>query len=391
MKICLLNNLYHPYQRGGAETVVDLSAQELQRQGQDVFLITTKPPFNKEKNRKLSVYYLRSCYYYLSRLPLLFRMIWHIWDMFNFKNYFLIKRILEREKPDIIITHNLKGIGFLSLLAIKNTSAIHVHTLHDIQLLHPSGLLIWGEEKKLHKFSARLYMFLVRKLIRSPNAVLSPSSWLLDMHVQKKFFPRSRKKVLPNPIPPGSKDREKLNWDKNFFYFIYVGQLEKHKGILFLIDAFKQFQKRFPDKQTKLIVVGGGSLFKKAYKTSHPNHIIFTGKKTATQVRGIMDEANCLIIPSWCYENSPTVIYEAIESGLPIIASELGGIPEIAQQGAAELFTPGKREELISQMKKIQENHSWFQRLARNKKEKTKDLGVENYVRKLLAFIENRY
>lgn len=389
MKICLINNLYPPYQKGGAERITEIAAQEFSKQGHQVFVITTKPPFSKEKNHSFFVYYLRSWYYHLNRIPLLLRLVWHIWDLFNWKNYILLKRILEKEKPDVVITHNLKGIGLLSFKAIKKTGCFHVHTLHDIQLLHPSGLLILGQEDKIDKAWSRLYCFVTRKITGSPSLVISPSSWLIDIHRQKNFFSASRKEVILNPVSFVNASTPNARETEDVFYFLYAGQLEKHKGVIFLIQAFKEYQKRFRDEKAKLIITGEGPQFKKAYKISHPNQIIFTGKKTKEQVRETMEKSHCLVIPSFCYENSPTVIYEAINANLPMIASELGGIPELSKKGAVKLFPPGDKEELISAMANIRNNYSFFQKTARQGKKSIQYHDAAHYINRLLNLIEN--
>jgi glycosyltransferase involved in cell wall biosynthesis len=71
-----------------------------------------------------------------------------------------------------------------------------------------------------------------------------------------------------------------------------------------------------------------------------------------------MKNANCLIVPSLCYENSPTVIYEAIAVGLPIIASKIGGITELLLDYGGIMFDPGDERELSDKMNWIIKNTS---------------------------------
>ena len=80
------------------------------------------------------------------------------------------------------------GIGFLTPLAISNLRIKHLHTLHDIQLLHPSGLMDYGKEEKLNSFFAKTYQFINRYLFKNCHLVISPSDWLLNEHLEKNFF-----------------------------------------------------------------------------------------------------------------------------------------------------------------------------------------------------------
>ena len=84
MKICLVNNLYDPYQRGGAENITKIIAQNLKKQNHNVFIITTKPSFSSlNKKEQEEIYFLNSFYFYLNRLPLILRFVWLIFNNFN--------------------------------------------------------------------------------------------------------------------------------------------------------------------------------------------------------------------------------------------------------------------------------------------------------------------
>lgn len=380
MKIALINNLYPPLGKGGAEFIVETCRQELERNNIEVLIITTKPYF-KKISPDTNVHYLNSGYHYLSALPLWLRSFWHLAEVCSFKKYLRIKRILEKEGVDIVVTHNLKGLGMLTPAAIKKTGVKHIHTLHDIQLLHPSGLLIHGKEEKINSLPGKVYQKLGAWLFRSCPEVVSPSSWLLDLHQDKRFFINSQKKVIPNPISKnllpdrpkhGSKERE-------FFTFIYAGQIEEQKGILFLTQAFKEYIRTRPGSKTRLLVVGGGSKEEEVKKTANDPHIIFKGKKNRQETLALISKADCLIMPSICYENSPMVIYEASLLGVPVLASDIGGVPELINKFGGTLFQPANKQDLIAKIEKISGR-------SERKKDikKIKPISPAEYVRKLL-------
>ena len=237
MKICLINNLYKPYNRGGAEQITELQADGLIKAGHEIFIITTKPLFTNYKlqitNYKL--HYIPALYYNLNKIPKILRLFWHIIDIFDIGSYLKIKSILKKEKPDVVITHNLKGISYLIPRVIKSLKIKHIHVLHDLQLIHPSGLMIYGKEKKCKNVLAKAYANVCAYLFNSPDIIISPSKWLLKLHQGKKFFKRSERIVLLNPIPPLSPLLTRKEKKNNIFRFLYAGQIEKHKGILFLI------------------------------------------------------------------------------------------------------------------------------------------------------------
>ncbi|MFA6551735.1 MAG: glycosyltransferase, partial [Patescibacteria group bacterium] len=163
MKIVLINNLFGEYARGGAEHVVAAIADGLTQFGHEVVVVGTRPVKKSIKSKACLVgrqvhkvesqdarysllvtrYFFYPwniiSYYNLYKLPTVLRLVWHLINIFNIQSYFKIKKILQTEKPDLVITHNLMGVGFLTPLAIKHYGvkaasvglrrAKHIHTL----------------------------------------------------------------------------------------------------------------------------------------------------------------------------------------------------------------------------------------------------------------------
>lgn len=348
MKIAIINNLYKPYNKGGAERVCESMIKDLQASGNSCFVISTKPKDKAEINRNPLTYYLRSNYYNLSNKSFPYRLFWQIGNIFNFNQRKKLKNILLNEKPDLIITNNLMGIGLWTFRIIKKLGIKQEHILHDVQLFYPSGLIIFGQEKKANSFLAKLYQMIVKKIIGSPDTVISPSHWLLEEHLKRGYFKNSAKQVKPNPVNIEKIIIEKKE-NKETTDFLFVGQLEKHKGIIFLIETFKQIEA----ENIKLKIIGLGTLEKEILELiKDDKRFEFLGKKEPSELAIELQKSDCLIVPSLCYENSPTIIYEAKSFDLPIIASDLGGIPELINRAQEELFKPADKADLL---KKIEE------------------------------------
>ena len=364
MKIVLVNNLYYPYNRGGAETVVKKMISDLQAQNHEVVLLTLCP---KKKNltknleieieNALKIYRLPSNYSRLAEFSLGRKLIWHVGNLFSCKKTNLLKKILINEKPEVVITHNLMGIAFSLPLVIRKLNIRHEHYLHDIQLLHPSGLMMLGQEKEIDNLGAKIYQFFTRHFFNSPAKIISPSNWLLKEHKQRGFFKNSLEEIKRFKVSEEKNEQELLDKElltndlknnqqnsakKNF---LFVGQIEAHKGIIFLIESFKKAQQKKPD--IFLTIAGDGSLLAKAKEIAGQNkQIKFCGCLDSSAIESLMKASDCLIVPSLCYENSPTTIYEAQAIGLPVIAANIGGIPEIVGP-KDKLFVPGDEANLI--------------------------------------------
>lgn len=343
MKIAIANNLYYPFNRGGAEAVIKIMIADLKSKGHEVFLITTKPKDEPSPvNSDLKIFYFPSDYSSLAEFSTLQKLVWHFNDLFSFKNTALIKNILETEKPDLIMTHNLMGLGFRLPIAIRELNIKHEHYLHDIQLLHPSGLIMFEQEGIVDSLSAKIYQYFTRSFFSSPDKIISPSKWLLEQHKNKHFFKKSQTEINNVFSKLNISEPVKIATDKN--NFLFIGQIEHHKGITLLIEAFKLALLEKPE--LKLTVVGNGLLLNDVIKScQNEERINFLGRIEGEELGKIMKKNECLIVPSLCYENAPTTIFEAHTNNLSVLAANIGGIPEIINQND-NLFKPGDIEDL---------------------------------------------
>lgn len=344
MKIAILNSLYR---RGGAEKVARKMAEDLINQGQEVFFMATKSKQHKPNiNANYKIYELNSLFPELHKYSYICRLLWQIINLMNCHKYYQIKKILKQEQPDLVISHNLMGLGYQIPRLIKKLGIKHEHYLHDLQLLHPSGLMYFGQEKIINTFSAKLYQSITRCLFKGTDKIISPSKWLLELHASRGFFKTSKKIVKPNfPLEQMNTTPKNVNTDNK--RFLYVGQLEKHKGIELLIKAWIE-----AEKKGELIIIGNGQEEANLKQLAKDRTDIVFYPYQEEKVQELMISSDCLIMPSLVYENSPSVIYEAKQAGLTVIASKLGGIPELTTSQDI-LFKPNDKEELVKIIKEF--------------------------------------
>jgi glycosyltransferase involved in cell wall biosynthesis len=265
MKIVIINNIYPPYDRGGAEQVVVQNVQGLVAAGHEVVVVTTTPGAPEieiksigEKKYQIHRIHPQNLFFYTNAHehgPIT-RALWHVLDIFNVSAAISIKKILADQKPDIVHTHNLMGLSFLVPLVIRHLGLRHIQTVHDVQLVEPSAMILKAREKtwRYNGWPTRLYTALMRHLFGSPHVVISPSQFLRDFYLSRGFFQKSRVEVLRNPLTfPGLISPQIARASDNTFRFLYVGQIESHKGVVELIQAFKEIA----DTDTELHIVGG--------------------------------------------------------------------------------------------------------------------------------------
>ena len=421
MKICLISNLYPPYNRGGAEQVVKNTVEGLLSRGHQVVVVTARPlggsdplsvsplsggdentppdkpacPVGREGQGRSRVYrfFPWNLFFYGHdyKYPAVIRFFWHIFDVFNIHSFFKVRAILKKEKPDVVHTHNLKGLGYLIPLAIRSLGLRHAHTLHDVQLVEPSGIIIKGEENswRYNGWPVKFYTNINRRLFGSPQVVISPSKFLMEFYEKRGFFSQSKKIILPNPVI-GIRNKESgiRNESVRGLNFLYLGQVEQHKGVFILIEAFKILNSKLVIHNSKLQIVGTGSKLVEAKKLAADcPQIVFHGKAERGELPGIFNQADVVVVPSLCYENSPTVIFESFSFGVPVLASSIEGVAELIHDNEnGWTFEAGNVEALASKLQWCASNPEKIKIMRLSALKSVEGLGLEAYLDKLLGF-----
>lgn len=396
MKICLISNLYNPYTIGGAELYVERIAKHLGKEN-DVILITSKsfdglrslkPVVERQDNVKIYRFFPMNIYhiYRMKKVVDLVKPIWHLIDIWNPHSYFIIKKILIKERPDVAHTHNLGGLSLSIFSSINSLDIPHIHTLHDYALICPRATLLKqnGEICDLPNILCRGYKNIERILCNSPNVVISPSRFALDLHLKNGFFSTSRCIKLPLDIEISKVDLAQKNYD--IIDLLYVGQISEHKGLHVLIKALKNLE----CSKIRLHIAGKGpdlSKFKQLAKLD--KRIKFYGFVSGENLKDLYKQANLTIVPSICYDNSPTVIYESFRMGVPVVGSIIGGIPELIQEGYnGLLFEACNFKKLRDILCYLVEEPTKLEELSRNTIRSAKKYEISNHIKKLRKIYE---
>jgi len=384
MKIGIISNLYRPFERGGAEKVAYSQAIGLSKAGHEIFVVSTKPTAGLELEKTtdaIKIYRFKpvNLFYYLDdyKHHAIVRLFWHIIDTFNLFSALQVKNILKKEKPDLIITHNLKGIGLLIPRAIKKLGIKHTHILHDVQLSVPSGLIIKGEENAflINGWPTRIYEWVCRKLFGSPDVVVSPSNWLLNFYLLKKFFPKSKTAVIRNPLD----FQTNFNLRSSTNRFLFAGQLEKHKGIDWLVNIWQE--KEFA---SELWVAGKGNL-----KLAESSNVKLLGQLTQEELIEKLRQVDFLILPSLCYENSPTIIPLAFACGTPVIGADIGGAGELIDEYRTGFrFAAGDKASFLDAFEKARSlTGVQFEQMQQNCLDASQEFTLDEYLNSILKLV----
>lgn len=297
----------------------------------------------------------------------------------DFLLFFELIRIYKKEKPNIIHLNSSK-IGFLGSLSARIFYTLNPKPYTLVFTAHGwafnDSKFFW--QKLLWKFLQWLTVLMTNKTIAVSKKTVNDMNWpgtkkkirLIYNGIRPiEFFEKdeARKKLLPQ-----LKDR---------LWIGAISELHKNKGVDLLIEAFSKISNQF--ESAILIVCGKGEERKKLEKIIEKNNL-----KSKVFLLGYVENAqrylkafDIFVLPSRT-EGLPYVILEAGLAGLPTLASEVGGIPEIIESGKnGLLFTPGEKEDLTKTLQDLLSEKGDWQKLGAELKKKILDeFRLENMV-----------
>lgn len=398
MKIAIINNIYPPFDRGGAEQVVVKTVEGLRAAGHEVVVITSSPEGEHLEHRDgITIYRTRprNLFFYTNAhhhaWPV--RFLWHVLDIFNYRTARWVQTILKRERPDVVHTHNLMGLSFQIPRIIRELGFRHVHHVHDVQLVEPSAMILKQKATswRYNGWPTRVYTAIMRALMGSPEVVVSPSQFLKDFYTRRGFFRRSNFTIIRNPATfsvQASAFEEPLG---ERFTFLYLGQIESHKGVMLLVDAFNALTQ---DSAADCIlhIVGDGSLLEAVKAATAANQkVVVHGRKDREQIKQLFEEVDITVVPSLCYENSPTVIFESFAFGVPVLASNSEGIAELIEEGENGItFAVGNVDSLRERLQWCLTHRPEIGQMSKKTPQLVQGFSVEAYVRRLVELYEDR-
>jgi len=365
MDICLVNALFPPDNGGGAENYVYRTAKALKRDGYAVSILTTKPFDGIDSLTPERTIYdgLDVWRFFPANLShrssgtggnILKKAAWHAIDVANPHAPRIVARLLEKLDLDVVHTNNLMGISAGVGRAIQGLDVRHVHTLHDYSLICPKSNLLrdfTAPDDELivcqdPPVPCRAHAGSKRSLLGRPDAVTGPSQHVIDVHRSHGFFNDVTCQRLQLGVETVSDDPPSIPEDPAL---LYAGKQLRAKGLETLFEAAK----KIPD--VTFHVCGSGPYADKTARrsTELPN-LHYYGHVPQEELNRLRTESTATVVPSIWMENSPLTIYESFAAGLPVVASEIGGIPELVSDGdRGYLFSPGDKESFLTAIEQV--------------------------------------
>lgn len=300
---------------------------------------------------------------YESFIKKVFRMF------YSFEAKRKMRELLEDFKPDIVHIHNIYYYISPSILAvIKKRKTPIVQTVHDYQLISPCLNLFSNgrvnENTKKHRYyKAVLSKSIKGSYVASLMAVIASYIQhifrLYERHVDyfitpSKFMGKKlteygfdAKKIIHLPNFTNFSLSKTPNKQRKEKYVLYFGRLDEQKGAMFLLEVAKNLPQvkfrmigKYPDEKTKIKIKNFLS------KHSMKNVTVLKHQETGRLQQSIAGSL-FVVVPSLWLENMPYTVLESYVFGKPVVASDIGGIPEIVKdKKTGLLFNPGGNNDL---------------------------------------------
>lgn len=366
MKIAYVTFLYEAELGGGAAQVVYSLAHAMAVRGHEVSVITSAPvkhvTYETLDGIRVIRFFPKNLYWVFEKdkQPPLKKILWQLMDVWNPFAYSAVKGYLRDAKPDLVHVHKLRGLSPSAWTAAKAAGVPKlVHTCHDYELISPEGQLSTqiGRLAARRVFPMRVYQVIRAGFSRQVERISGPSQFVLETHRQMGFFPKAKFRVIPNTHgvdePNYSLTRRQEFQEHRPLRLLYLGRIVPEKGVEILCDAVKKCSQVLPD--IGLDVVGWGFLEQKLRETfGNVLNIAFHDAAFGAEKEKFLNNCDLLVVPSLYPESFGIVIAEALAHGKPVLASRIGAIPELIEEGKTGfLFSPGDIDELESRINQI--------------------------------------
>lgn len=245
-----------------------------------------------------------------------------------------LARLIRSERPDIVHSQSWSGVDTaLAMLFAPGVKLVHSEHGRNFHDLHGQSLA---------RRMARRWLY------QRAKAVFAISGEVREFYCRQTNFPVERMQVIPNGVDArrideadGNGIREELGIVADDFVIGTVARLDQNKDTMTLARAFAELAKARPEAKLKLLIVGDGDqrnrLEQFVTSAALNQSVIFAGLRR--DVPRLLKAMNVFALSSLS-EGMPITLLEAMAARLPVVATAVGALPELVEEGATGFLVP---------------------------------------------------
>jgi glycosyltransferase involved in cell wall biosynthesis len=349
MRVLQIHKFFYPH--AGSETVLFHTRELLSARGHEVIDFAMEHPSNVES--PYAEFFAPRREYIDASRPKHLRAVDALSSVYSLTARTRLRRLIAQTKPDIAHMHIIYHQLTTSVIdELARAQVPMVMTLHDYKIGCPAYVLYRDGRPCRDCTTGAVYNVVRHKCIKGslPASVLAgveaafsrltgkyqqvdgyvcPSAFVGGVATDSGI-PADRIHVIPNFLPDNEVGQpvQALADAPRFFF---AGRLEEVKGVDDLLEAFEDED---PSMGTLVIAGAGGGLESKVRRVAEalPN-VEYLGRLSREDVLGQLRRSRAAVLPSRWDENNPMSILEARTLGIPVIVSDLGGLPEMVSDG----------------------------------------------------------
>ncbi|MBX5438107.1 MAG: glycosyltransferase [Thermoflavifilum sp.] len=288
--------------------------------------------------------------------PSRFRISWlqklhHVWKYV--RTAFRAYRLIQKKHPsiDYIHVHVCWKAGLLALCLKRLFGNPYWISEHASYFQPASPASYWRDHG--------LKCWLIRLILRQASLWLPVSA---DLGNRLRMVAGDKPiYVLPNAVDITLFTYQQKTRQREIRRFIHVSDMQPHKRPEAVIAAFERIARQLPEWELQLVGPWRGELEKKILGSPYADRMCITGWLFPAEVALHLQDADVFVMCS-DYENQPCALLEALCCGLPVIATRVGGIPEIVHEGNGKLIPPGDELALANAMLEVARQLPYFDR-----------------------------
>lgn len=271
----------------------------------------------------------------------------NIESIYRVSEYHFLAFQEEKGKVDIIHAHSAHPAGWIAMEISKKYRIPYVITEQMAPFPFRSFM---DKHHRLSKYLLHPFQHASANIVVSPQQKQTLTEWGIP---RLKLIPNLTDESIFQPNYTPRRERK--------FTFFTLAVLEDRKGIKYLLQAFKRFQKHYP---TTRLVIGGDGPQRQIYQTLASTlliteHVQWLGTLTRQQAVKELQNCDAFVLPSF-HENLPLVLLEASACGKPLIGTYCGGSESIINQKNGLIVAPGNVDALYSAMEDMYLNYQRY-------------------------------